>query len=315
MKKAAGAADGGWAGARWLRACVWLLALGAPLFAGAETLTIATYNIENYVATNRMADGVYRKNYPKPETEKAALRGVIRGLDADVIALQEVGPLPYLEELLRDLKSEGVDYPYFAWMEGADTERHLAVLSRRPFIHVNKHADIRFKYFTEETRVKRGLLEVRIAFANAEIALFVVHLKSRFTDRADDPESARRRAGEAEAIRDLICDGRSANPDMRFLVVGDCNDAPGSRPLRALLARGKTTITQMLPASDFHGETWTHFYRKQDAYSRMDYVLVSPLLRPWVAGDAAEIFGGPDALKASDHRPVLIRLKSAEVAP
>jgi endonuclease/exonuclease/phosphatase family metal-dependent hydrolase len=224
------------------------LALGLALLGRlcAETITIATYNVENYVAANRVVDGVYRESYPKPEAAKAALRAVIKALDADMIALQEIGPRPYLEELRRDLKSDGVDYPYAEWLEAADAERHVAVLSRRPFKAVKGHADLSFAYFGATERVKRGLLEVRFETAGGEFALFIVHLKSRFTDRVDDVESAIRRAGEAEAVRDRVLAVFPDTAKSRFLILGDCNDGPGSRPLRALSARGKTTIGEIL---------------------------------------------------------------------
>jgi endonuclease/exonuclease/phosphatase family metal-dependent hydrolase len=287
---------------------LWLALAGAMW---AETLTVATYNVENYVMANRVVEGVYRKNYPKPEAAKTALRTVIKALDADVIALQEVGPLPYLEELRRDLASEGVDYPHVAWIEAADTERHVAVLSRRPFTAVTRHTDLMFAYFGKEERVKRGLLEVRFETGGGEVALFVVHLKSRYTDRADDPESARRRAGEAEAVRDRVLRifPEPERSQARFLIAGDFNDGPGSRPLRALSARGKTTIAEVLAAADSRGEMWTHFYRKEDSYSRVDYVLVSPGLKPTVVGGVAAIFDGAGVREASDHRPLVVRLE------
>ena len=72
------------------------LLLAAPV---ARALTVATYNVENYLVTDRRVDGVYRPEFPKPETEKAALRAVIRRLDADVLALQEMGRLEGLEGL------------------------------------------------------------------------------------------------------------------------------------------------------------------------------------------------------------------------
>jgi endonuclease/exonuclease/phosphatase family metal-dependent hydrolase len=275
----------------------------------AETLTIATYNIENYVAANRLVDGVYRENYPKPEEAKAALRRVIRSLDADVLALQEIGPRPYLEELRRDLASEGCDYPHTEWMEAADTERHVAVLSRRPFTAVNRHADLTFAYFGATERAKRGMLEVRFDSVRGELSLFVLHLKSRFTDRADDPQSALRRAGEAAAARDRVLAVFPESASARFFIVGDCNDTPASRPLRALTARGKTPIADVLAAVDSRGETWTYFYRKEDSYSRVDYVLVSAALKPAVVGSAAAIFDGADTRVASDHRPVVVRLE------
>src|SRR3954467_15389437 len=78
----------------------------------AETLTIATYNLENYGPADRMTEAGYRKDYPKPEMEKRALRLVIRGLAADVLIVQEMGGQAHLDELRRDLKTEGCDYPF-----------------------------------------------------------------------------------------------------------------------------------------------------------------------------------------------------------
>src|SRR3954462_10992853 len=63
--------------------------------AEAETLTVATYNIENYVPADRMTEAGYRKDYPKPESEKQALRTVIRALNADILVLQEMGASAY----------------------------------------------------------------------------------------------------------------------------------------------------------------------------------------------------------------------------
>src|SRR3954468_1385391 len=88
----------------------------------AETLTIATYNVENYGPANRMTEGGYRKDYPKPEPEKRALRIVIRALNADVLVLQEMGEQLYLDELRRDLKSEGLDYPHSALATAVDAD-------------------------------------------------------------------------------------------------------------------------------------------------------------------------------------------------
>ena len=114
-----------------------VLAAGlAAVAARAETITVATYNVENYVAAGRMVDGAYRPAYPKPEAAKEAMRTVIRALRADVLALQEMGPGRYLEELRRDLRAEGLDYPHLALAEAADADRHVAVLSRLPFRRV-----------------------------------------------------------------------------------------------------------------------------------------------------------------------------------
>jgi endonuclease/exonuclease/phosphatase family metal-dependent hydrolase len=277
--------------------------------ARGETLTIATYNIENYGPANRMTDAGYRKDYPKPEIEKQALRKVIRAIDADVIMLQEMGGPPYLEELRRDLKAAGIDYPHGAVAAGADEDRHVAVLSKRPLVRLTTHAELDFKYFGTKERVKRGLLEVAIATAAGEITLFGVHLKSRITDRADDPLSAVRRGAEATAVRDQVLKQFPVPTKARFVILGDCNDGKTSRVLAYLQKRGKTEIARLLPASDSRGEQWTHAFRREQTYSRVDQILVSPGLFSAVAGGAAKIFDGEGVREASDHRPLVAVLE------
>jgi endonuclease/exonuclease/phosphatase family metal-dependent hydrolase len=287
-------------------ALVGLLAFSLRL--SAETLTVASYNVENYLATNRMVDGTYRQDYPKPEAAKQALRAVIRALNADVLALEEMGSRAYLEELQRDLAHDGVAYPYAELLEAADADRHVAVFSRRPFAAVAKHTDLAFSYFGTKELVKRGLLEVRLASEAGEVAIFVVHLKSRFTDRTDDPNSALRRLGEATAVRDRVLKAFPEPGAARFLIIGDCNDSAASKPMRALAQKGNTAIAEILPAADSRGETWSHFYHKEQTYSAVDHVLVSAKLKPAVVGGAAKIFDGIEAASASDHRPVSVTL-------
>lgn len=278
-------------------------------FARGETLTIATYNVENYVPANRVTQAGYRQEYPKPEAEKRALRTVIRGLNADILVLQEMGSQPYLDELRRDLKAGGADYPYAVLLEGPDADRHVALLSRRPLKSVVPHADLAFAYFKGRERVKRGLLEVSVATAGGDVALFGLHLKSRFTDRADDPQSALRRIGEATAVRDCVLQRVTDPATVRFLILGDCNDPKKGKAVQKLLRHGKTEVASLLPAADSRGESWTHAYRKEDSYSCVDHIMVSPALRPAVQGGVAHIYDGPGVREASDHRPVVVVLE------
>ena len=287
----------------WLLFSLWI---GA---AAGETLTIATYNVENYDATNRMTADGFRKDYPKPEVQKAALRRVIRALHADVLAVQEMGTAPYLEELTRDLKAEGLDYPHAILLEGPDEVRHVAILSRRPFTRVVQHTMLQFPYFGGREKVKRGLLEVRLATADGELTIFALHLKSRFTDRPDDPRSNLRRTREAVASRDAVLREFPEPARARFVILGDFNDDKTSKPVQRMLARGDTTLAELLPATDARGETWTHNYRKEDNYPRVDYILVSPGLASAARGNVARIYDGPGVAEASDHRPVIATLE------
>ncbi|MEO7412690.1 MAG: endonuclease/exonuclease/phosphatase family protein [Opitutaceae bacterium] len=283
-----------------------LLVLGA---ARGETVVVATYNIENYGSADRMTEDGYRKDYPKPEAEKRALRSVIRALGADLLVVQEMGPQAYLEEFRRDLKAEGLDYPHAVLLEGADSERHVALLSKRPFKSVTQHRELEFLYFGKKERVKRGLLEVCFATDAGDVTLFALHLKSRFTDRPDDPQSSLRRLGEATAIRDSILKRFPDPQTAKFLIIGDCNDTRNSKPLERLSQRGKTNVSQILPAGDSRGENWTHSYRKEESYSRVDYALASPALHAAVIGGGARIYDGEGVRDASDHRPVVVTLE------
>lgn len=286
----------------------WVLFAGAGCSLWAEAFTIATYNVENYTLTDRMTPDGFRPDYPKPEAAKKALRNVLHALNADVLALQEMGGRGFLEELRRDLATEGLVYPHAEILETGEEPRYVAVLSKRPFASVRRHTDLPFRYFGAQETVRRGLLEVRFAMPERELTLFVAHLKSRFTERKDDPMSALRRAGEAEAVRDRILTVFPAPAAALFMVVGDFNDGPASRPVRALLARGRTTITELLPAVDSRGETWTHRYRKEDSYTRVDHVFISPepSLRAAVRDGRARIHDGEGVNDASDHRPVRV---------
>ena len=273
----------------------------------AAPLTVATYNVESYTLADRMTDDGYRTEYPKSEASKQALRAVIRAIDADVLVLQEMGPAPYLRELQRDLRAEGLDYTFADQVEAADTVRQLAVLSKIAPKSVVRHGALTFPFNGRDERVKRGTLELVFGTPSGDITLWVVHLKSRFTEEPSDPSAAQRRAGEAVAVRDLVLSRYAETA--RFAILGDCNDTKTSRPLRALQERGELRFTELLPALDSRGESWTHHFAKADTYDRVDYVLVSPAMKPLVRGGAARIVDSPEVRQASDHRPVVFVLE------
>ena len=290
-----------------LRLLPLLAAVGVRLPA-ADELTVMTWNVENYVAEDRMVAGEYRKEFPKPEAAKTALRTAIREARPDVLALQEMGPDPYLEELQRDLAGEDAAYPYRALLDGPDPKRHVAVLSRVPLRRVTPHAEVPHQGGGVPNVVRRGVLEFTVDLGGREVALFVVHLKSRYTADPADPNAAAQRLGEAEAVRELLLRRFPQPGAAAFLLLGDCNDAPRSRPVQALLARGGTTLAELLPACDAAGDGWTHHYRKEEVFSRVDYILVSPGLRSAVA--KTWVHDSPAVRAASDHRPVLVRLRA-----
>lgn len=293
---------------------LWLgLVLGGGVLA-AESFTLATYNLANYNLTDRQIEGAFLASYPKPEAEKTALRKVIHRINADVLAVQEIGGAEFLYELQRDLRREGLVYDEAIVLDAVDDQRKVGVLSRRPLTHVGRHTDLDFKYFSGRELVKRGMLEVRFETRAGEVALFVVHLKSRLTERRDDPQASLRRGREATAARNRILSLFPEPESARFIIAGDFNEGPMHRPVRAFSRIGERAISSLVPAADSRGETWTHRYRRNDEYSRVDFVMVSGPLRRWVRDGAGRVWDDPSVLRASDHRPVVVTFDVPDVA-
>lgn len=286
---------------------LFLFVCGPALLAsaiGAEELVVATYNVRNYLSMDRVAVGRYRKDFPKPASETAVVRETIRAVAPDFIALQEIGSAGHLKELQTDLKNEGLAYRHSALLEAADPDRRLAALWNidQPY-RVLRHDDLEIRYFGGIVQVSRGLLEVEFADDVGKWSVFIVHLKSKYTNRDDDIQSLRRRTLEARAARDRILQRYPDPAKSRFLVVGDFNDTLGSAPMRAFWNRGDLKICQDVLCKDERGEIWTHYYKKEGTYSKVDYILRSTGFRALGSAEGV-IHDRKNAYWGSDHRLV-----------
>ena len=271
----------------------------------AETIRIATLNLDNYLSIDRRVEGRWRPNYPKPEVEKAALRTLILKTAPQVLAVQEIGSWAHLRELQRDLVTEGITYPHLALIEAADPDRHIAVLSQITFSQIIEVDYLAFPYFSNHQPVQRGLLEVVFSTQGIRWSLFNLHLKSRYTNRRDDPQSRRRREGEAATIAQHINQKYPLHTQPHFLIVGDFNDTPADRTPRLLTQEQGQRVAAHIPCFDIYGEPWTYYYAKKDAYYCFDGVLVSPALLSHVKQGRGVVV---DARRGSDHRLVYIDL-------
>jgi endonuclease/exonuclease/phosphatase family metal-dependent hydrolase len=274
----------------------------------SAAITVATYNLENYLVTDRMVDGVYRPAYPKPQKSRQAICATVAGISPDVLAVQEMGSAAFLEDFRRELKEAGQDFPHAVLLEAGDPERHVAVLAKFPFKEVKRHAAVPVTIAGRKDIVKRGVLEVIFATDGGDLSVFVVHLKSKYTELKEDPEGAAQRLAEARAVRDLVLTRYPDPAGAKFIVCGDWNDTRASKPVQALLKRGDTPLGELVPAADTRGEVWTHFFRREETYTRIDYFLVSVGLKPQVTGGAGRIWDDPAAAAGSDHRAVALTL-------
>ena len=96
----------------------------------AETFRITTYNIETY-----LDQPTESRPQIKSAEAKAKVRESIESMNPDVLVLEEMGTTNALLELRASLKADGLNFPFWEHINGADTNIHVAVLSRLPSAH------------------------------------------------------------------------------------------------------------------------------------------------------------------------------------
>ncbi len=280
--------------------------------------TVATYNAENYfiAATGSRA--------AKPMAARARVHEGLLALKADVLALQEIGGREALRELQNALRRDGLDYPHAELVSGYDTNIQVAVLSRYPIVARRPHEEERFLLHGRRYRTTRGFAEVDVAVPpRYRFTLITAHLKSR----RDSPEASQEEIREQEALRlrRLIDERLREDPQRNLVVLGDFNDVQDSLTVRTILGRGRTALVDTRPA-ERNGDDqpaadprypprrvrWTHYYAKEDTYSRVDYLLLSPgMAREWVAA-STYVLAVPNWGLASDHRPLVAGFSSRD---
>lgn len=277
----------------------------------AETFRVATFNVANYM------DAAGGGRSIKPLESRAKVRECIRALNADVIAFQEMGAVSALRELQASLKAEGLDLPHSEHVRGWDTNIHVAVLSRFPIVARRSHTNDTFLLSGRRFHVSRGIAEVEIEVSPAyKFTLFAAHLKSKRT--IAEADEAELRLQEAKVLREKIDARLAADPRANIVVLGDMNDTKDSRSTKAIIGIGKNKLVDTRPAEkngdntppanpawDPPNITWTHFYGKEDSYTRIDYILLNQgMAREWVKADTY-VLAVPNWGLASDHRPIV----------
>ncbi len=185
----------------------------ALLFAG--DFRVANYNVENIFDLNN--NGTEYQQY-KPNTQfgwnkkiyKIKLQNiskVIKDLNADIVALQEMESEQALKDLVDTLKNQGVEYKYFAiTKKKKKTAVKCAIISKFPIKKVNE-------VFVSKYSRERNILEATILVENKEFKIFVNHWKSK-----SGAESKRIRF--ATALKKRL---DKLSKDTDYVIIGDLN--------------------------------------------------------------------------------------------
>jgi endonuclease/exonuclease/phosphatase family metal-dependent hydrolase len=290
-----------------------LKAQGAP-----PSFRIATYNVENY-----LLQPVGTRSAKSSASRKQVQQNLL-SLRADVLALQEIGTTNALLELREALHREGLEYRYWEYVRGFDTNLHVAVLSRFPFTERRPHSYDTFLIHGRRFMISRGIAELKIQVGPSySFTLLAAHLKSKRPLAVVD--QAALREAEARILRQKIDRCLTEDPDVNLVVLGDLNDTPNSMPLRILRGRGRKGLIDTRPAERCASDpgstgeptsgrsvTWTYFYGAEDTYQRFDYILLSRAMAQEWLPHQSYVRADPAWGEASDHRPVVVTLTAQD---
>lgn len=281
----------------------------------AGTFRVATYNLAGYWS------GSGSGRQAKSEESKRAVRQMILAAAPDVIALQEIGGPQALTELRESLRSAGLDLPHSELVTGADTNIHMAILSRYPFARRQPHTNDVYLLGERRFRVGRGFAEAHIQISPSySFTLLSAHLKSkRAVPMADESEQ---RLAEARLLRQKVDARLAADPEANLLVMGDLNDGPSAASTRAVLGKGRTALQDTRPTEHHPGSApdgtaragvaWTYYYAREDTYSRVDFLLVSRGMSRELVRTGTYVLAAPQWSEASDHRPLIATFEAED---
>ncbi|MCB9684776.1 MAG: endonuclease/exonuclease/phosphatase family protein [Alphaproteobacteria bacterium] len=313
-------------------------------------MRLATFNVENLFTRFRFARGVdprrateegftsedLRFRLEDPESKRITA-DLLNGLDADVIALQEVEGLDTLKQF-RDRFLGGRDaWPHALVIDGNDQRRiDVGLLSRFPIVHARSWQHLLGG--DGQPVFDRDCLEADVEVPGLGVlTLFVNHFKSMRAETDDAPGRAvtrPRRVQQARAVMDIVRRRFGDDPgDAPFVVLGDLNDhvvddEQGRSGILDLVRWDAVVpLVERLPER----ERWTHYFQGHapsnapPAYRQLDHVLASrrlAALNPGLptidrrgqpkraeAWDGERLTGvGWHRPKASDHCPVVVAI-------
>lgn len=299
---------------------IFLVGLLLVSFSGsaADTFTVATYNVENYLDVKNDT-----REVKSPEA-RAKVVSNIAAMKPDVIGFQEMGSTNAFLELRSSLKAAGQDYPYWEHVAARDTNIHVALLSKFPITARRPHTKESYLLNGRRLHVSRGFLEADLKTPSGySFTVFVAHLKSR--RQVAEADESEMREQEALILREKIDLRMKANPLGNIVVIGDLNNTKDTRSTRAIIGRGNGVLIDTRPAErngdsvkpknprwDPSNITWTHFYGKEDSYSRIDYILVNRAMAAEWNKEGSYVFTTANWGLASDHRPVIAEFRARD---
>lgn len=243
-----------------------------------------------------------------------AVAAYLVGLNADVLALTEVGDRPDVEELNAEIRALGVTYDHIAVCDCTDntTQQHVAVLSKFPLTEIVRAIPGREYYDREldepeeedDTGISKGL---RVAFQTQgqQFVLYVLHFASEVGGHEKDEQ----RLAQASIVRRHFLP--TLNAGTHLIVAGDFNADRGDPALRRI--RGRDDIWEDLIETGQYsffdaaqqGTRWTYEFR--GIRQQLDHILISQSVKDASKKLSPRVLDQTNP-RVSDHRPFVLTL-------
>ena len=279
---------------------VWSAGLWAEI---PQEIVVCHYNVRNYVDAKPSGEGQKYGAKEKPKAEVDALVRIIQEINPDLLGVCEMGTPDRFEDFKQRLAEAKLGYADFEYVQAADPDRHLALLSRFPIVSRQSLTDVSYELAGQVEKVRRGFLDVTVQVTPAyRLRLVGAHLKSKLPTPGGEAIIRRHEAQELRKHLDAIL---KAEPRVNLVCYGDFNDTKDQPMFSEITGvRGTPTYMADLWAKDSLGDRWTHYWKTADEYTRIDYLFVSPGLFREVIKDKSVVYRGPGWDIASDHRAV-----------
>lgn len=272
-----------------------------------QPVRFLAYNLRNYLTMRRYSNGKATSS-SKPEEEISTLIEIIKNARPDILGVCEIGSHEDLKNFQTRLKKQGLDLPHTHRTYGGDPVRALAILSQFPIVSTASPKKFTYELNGIPFKISRGILDATIQLPNKKVRFLGAHFKSKRPSEMADQELMRR--NESMLFRKHIDAILAKSPDTLLMAYGDFNDTKRSKAVYTVKGRTHSkNYMEMLELVDSRNENWTHNWKREDIYSRFDYVMVNQKLAPFIDRKSSRLLDPENWGNASDHRALLVLIK------
>lgn len=286
----------------------------------------------------------------KPLVKTLWLADSILHMDADIVCLNEVGGHESLSNfarfflggkydvhLLEGNSDRGIDIGYLV-RKGFPLRAELRSHKDRPiqFLYPHEKQSDLFAPAVKSHYFSRDCAELRLyrpepGDGKPVCVILLVHLKSKLDPDGIDPEGKERRRAELNTLVNIYTEIREEFvPSVPVIVAGDFNGCARrdrlSEEFQQLNATDLETVVEIVGLNEERAATQIQFSRNGGSKClQMDFIFISPELKPYLIADGVEIFRYLSDLKIplplpttldqrtampSDHYPVVALFKN-----